>query len=487
MDIDFLTAKGLYFRYFEQSPNYILENADFSFKKGKVTVMLGTSGCGKSTLAAVLCGLYPENGGVLSQGTITLYNGEALQDMDCQKRAGYLSMMFQNPDLQFCMDTLRKELQFCMENICVPKEEMDDRIQTFATKLHLEKMLDTPLHSLSGGEKQKAALCCLLLLNSQGFLFDEPFANLDDDSAKELVSLLKAHHQEYQTTILAIDHRLDHWLDIADEIVVLGPKGQILADGITKENLPSQQALFADQGLFYPREIPAFTPAPPKEALLVLEHLSICRGASKEYLLSDISAAIPKESFTALLGPSGTGKTTLFSAILGQKKYEGSIRLDGREIRNIKTRQLYREVGTVFQNPGNQFISTRILDEVLSSLKIWNQDLPEKTLIEKAQMLLNQYRLKPYQRYSPYMLSQGQQRRLAVLSILTGGQRLLLLDEPTYGQDQASTKAIMDQLTGLVRHQGLTVLFSTHDRRLAAEYADKIYEISEKELMEWKN
>lgn len=487
MDTHFLTAKNLTFRYFDQSTHNILENVSLSLKKGKVTVMLGASGCGKSTLGAVLCGLYPENGGILNQGAVCLYNGKEIHSMNCQKRAEYLSMMFQNPDLQFCMDTLRKELLFCLENMCIPREEMDRKVNIFAKKLHLERILDSPIHSLSGGEKQKAALCCLLLLNSECLLLDEPFANLDEASSKELIALLKAHHEECKTTILAIDHRLEHWLDFADEIMVLGEKGQLLASGITKESLPKYRLLFTQQGLFYPREIPGFKAAPEKKPLLVMEHLSIYRGNTKDPLLKNAHASIPQNGFTALLGPSGTGKTTLFSAILGQKKYDGSICLNGREIRKIKSKELYRMVGTVFQNPGNQFISTRILDEVLSSLKIWNKNASEADLKQKALTLLDAYHLKPYQRYSPYMLSQGQQRRLAVLSILTGGQKLLLLDEPTYGQDYASTKAIMEQLTNLMETQGLTVVFSTHDRHLAASYADKIYEISGKELQEWKN
>ena len=153
----------------------------------------------------------------------------------------------------------------------------------------------------------------------------------------------------------------------------------------------------------------------------------------------------------------------------------------------MKSKLRFRKIGTVFQNPSNQFLSTRVLEEVLVSLKVWNPKAEEQALTKEALSMLDSYQLKAYQKYSPYMLSQGQQRRLAVLSILAGGQKLLLLDEPTYGQDYASTTAIMEQLRRLVKEEELTVLFTTHDRQLAAEYADRIYEVEGKELRRWKD
>ena len=144
-------------------------------------------------------------------------------------------------------------------------------------------------------------------------------------------------------------------------------------------------------------------------------------------------------------------------------------------------------IGTVFQNPGNQFISNEVKGEVIESLKIWSPKLSENEYYEKSLKLLDNYGLLKYIKYSPYMLSQGQQRRLAVLSILTGDQKILLLDEPTYGQDKKSTDAIMNQLMELVNEKELTIIFTTHDKELAYEYADKIYLIEGRELIEWRD
>lgn len=485
MNRNFLSVKDITFRYFEQAKRNILEHANLEIEAGKIVVIIGNSGCGKSTLAAVCAGLYPENAGQLLSGSVQLC-GQEIGALTNSERTRLLSMMFQNPDLQFCMDTLRKELIFCLENLCIPREEMDEKIAVFSKKLQIEDLLDRKLSTLSGGEKQKAVLCCLFLINSNGFLLDEPFANLDEASVKELAAMLKHQNESYHTTVIAIDHRLDHWLEIADEFIIMGKKGQVIKRGITAASLPEYKDIFLREGLFYPEKILEFHPL-PGTALLTLEHVSIKKRNSTQYLLEEGCASFDKGRITALLGRSGCGKTTLFSAILRQCKYEGAIRLEETEIRKLHRKKLFSQIGTVFQNPGNQFISTQVLGEVEKSLTIWYPQMAEQERKKKSLDLLEDYQLKLYYKYSPYMLSQGQQRRLAVLSVLTGKQKILLLDEPTYGQDARSTQAIMKQLVSLVEKQGLTVIFATHDRSLAFQYADKIYCMEGKELVEWKN
>ena len=196
------------FRYFEHGKHNVLEDASLSIPQGKITVIAGNSGCGKSTLAAVAAGLYPENGGVLSSGSIRLF-GQPVGELNPAARSRYLSMMFQNPDLQFCMDTLRKEMRFCLENICVPMKEMDAVCERWAGKMDMTPFLDRKLYTLSGGEKQKAALACLFLLGSKAILMDEPFANIDEEGAKEIVRWIVKQNREQGLTVIAIDHRLD--------------------------------------------------------------------------------------------------------------------------------------------------------------------------------------------------------------------------------------------------------------------------------------
>lgn len=492
METPALRLKDLCFRYSEQGKRNILDHVSLDIPAGKITVLMGSGGCGKSTLAAVAAGLYPENGGFLASGSVELF-GQELSGLSIPERARLLSLMFQNPELQFCMDTLRKELRFCLENLNVPPEEMDGRALAAAQALGLEEKLDQSLYSLSGGEKQRAMLCCLYVLESRCLILDEALANIDGASARELVSEMVRLRREGKT-VIAIDHRLDYWLDWADEIVVLGQGAKVLARGINKNNLADFQALFAQEGLYYPKT-PAFKAAalPEPEPAVELKGVSVPRSVEKDrwgrktvtgWLLREADAVFPRGRMTAVVGKSGSGKTSTFLSVLKQHPYEGDILIRGRDLRGIREKELFGLIGMVFQNPGNQFVSQKAEDELLRSLRLWEKGLSEEAAREKALALLDSFGLKPWHRFSPYMLSQGQQRRLAVLAVLAGKQEILFLDEPTYGQDRRSTDAIMERLRIKVETEGLTVVFITHDRELAAAWADKLYRLEGQKLIE---
>lgn len=479
----FLTFSDVTFRYFEQSKRNILDGVSFSIEQGKTVVFLGKSGCGKSTLAAVAAGLYPENSGILSNGSVFL-DGTPVQDLKPNQRARLLPLLFQNPGLQFCMDSLRDELRFCMENLCVPPSAMDDRILKLSARFCLNPLLDRKLHTLSGGEQQKAALCCLFALQPKGVFLDEPFANIDENGARELLRLLKQQREQEGLTVLAIDHRPDLWLETADEFILLGDKGRVIRRGITPANLHEHKDLFLQEGIFFPEANASLCrmsrrheqQAQPQEAAIAVDGLTISHPR-EEPLLSKASAVFYRSQITAVLGPSGAGKTSLFYTLLGRRPYSGSIRLGSRELKTMKPRSLYKEMGMVFQNPERQFISQNVLEEAAQSLKLWNRPGDPKALLETVG-------LGSFGGYSPYMLSQGQQRRLAVLSMLAGGQRILLLDEPTYGQDESSVRALMELLVQRVTMEGLTVILITHDQRLACEYADRRYLLQDRRLTE---
>lgn len=485
-----LEAEEVSFRYIEKNKKEVLDHVSISFPEGKISVLMGASGCGKSTLFALLAGLYPENGGVLASGEIRLF-GKPLGEYSIPQRAEKLSVMFQNADLQFCMDTLRKEMLFCLENISCPPEEMQERVEKAAAALQMTDMLDRPFQSLSGGEKQKAELACLFLLGSKVILLDEPFANIDEAWAERIVEMLVRMNREYGTTIIAVDHSLDYWLEVLDEIQVLRQDGSVVR-GISKENLKDYAELFREEGLRWPFEEKK-RPARLAEgkSSVVMEGAGIFTGKKREksrrMVLAGADAVFYENEMTAILGPSGCGKTTLLRTLLGQQDYEGSIRINGKELRKIPGKELFSEAGIVFQNPSNQFITQNVLEEIESGLLgklAKHEELQGSGTEKEALELLRSFHLDRFRKYSPYMLSQGQQRRLAVLSILAGKRKILLLDEPTYGQDDAMTKEIMELLRRRMTTERMTILFTSHDRRLVEEWADRCYLFREGRLCE---
>ncbi len=506
-----LRLEDVVFRFYEHGKRNVLDHASLQIADGGVHVIMGASGCGKSTLAAVAAGLYPENGGFLIQGTIEIY-GRNVREMMPADRAPFLSVLFQNPDLQFCMRTLREEMRFCMENLCVLPGTMDERIRRAAEETGVMELLDRELMSLSGGEKQRASLACLYVMESRCVILDEAFANIDEDAAKDLIAMLGAWKAAGRT-IIAIDHQLMHWTEIADEIIVLGQGGCVKAQGINPGNVEEYRELFEELGLLLPARAPAEHTADSDgtgKPAFALESVSVPAGQPRkrfgryvtepEYLIRDTSCTFPRGMMSAVLGPSGSGKTTTFLAMLRQHPYEGKILLDGADIAGIKSRELYRRVGIVFQNPANQFITQNVREEIIQSIVSAGKQAGKKAAAEttgdaaakasdretpeqQADRMLDQFGLLPFAKYSPYMLSQGQQRRLAVLAVIAGGQSVLLLDEPTYGQDKKSTDAIMQCLQKRVEEDGLTVIFITHDRTLAEEWAAHRYELRDRTLV----
>lgn len=462
-----ISIQDVTFRYEKEK---VLDHLNCDIQENTITLIMGKSGCGKSTLAYVMASLYPENGGNLESGDIFLF-GQSIKEMNPIQRVQNISLMFQNPNLQFCMDTLENELYFCLENMQVPKEEMDTRIQECVQQMKVEHLLHRDLHTLSGGEKQKAMLACMFILKSRCMILDESFANIDIEYAKEIIELL-VKLKEKGHTILVIDHKADLWMDVVDEIIICS-NGKILQRGIHSQNIEQYKELFLKEGLCYPFETKKqITHNPSNEIILSLENVNIEQNQS--ILLKNGNATFYKGQMSAIIGKSGCGKTTTFLSILKQHPFTGKIEFNHTSIKKMKKKDLYQNIGMVFQNPENQFLSQNVKEEIEKSLEIWHRT-------ENADSLLKDYGFEKYISFSPYMLSQGQQRRLAVLSVLCTGQKVLLLDEPTYGQDDYSTTVMMKQLQNKIK-EGLSVIFITHDISLAYTWANRIYKFENQTL-----
>lgn len=467
-----LVASNLTFRYSTNSEP-VIQNFSLTLSKGSITLLTGVSGCGKSTLCSILAGIYPQHGGTLTHGYVTC-NGVDVHQADITQRSKLIGMMFQNPDLQFCMDTVESELVFCLENICTPRNKILIQVQQALSFCEIEHLRTRRLHTLSGGEKQKVMLACIAALQSEYIILDEPVANIDPDAANSLAQKLHQFCQQKGTTILVVDHAVQNFLPIADEMIVLGTNGSILQRGLSRHNIASHTSALASLGISVPGAEYSFPPrtiASHKQSpVLSLQSTSV--AYPPKTILDQASAPFYQGCVTAITGKSGSGKSTVLKALSRMIPYEGRIYLEQQNIAKIARKHYARQVGIAFQNPQDQFVANTVYEEIALSLR---GKLSADEIDAKTQTHLEELGLWKYRNLSPYMLSQGQQRRLAVGALLAYQCKVLLCDEPTYGQDKHSTEAIMALLLHRVTHYGLTVILSTHDEELAETYSDYRY------------
>ena len=459
-----MRCENLSFSYGKEQTD-IIHKLSISLQKGEAVVVMGPSGCGKSTLAYCLAGLYPEYAGCL-KGEI-YYGDEVLNSLTPELRAKRVSILFQNPDNQFCMDSVEHELLFTLENINCPTSEMENRVTELLKMVGLEGLEKTKLHTLSGGTKQKVALAAAMAAKPEMLILDEPFANIDPDACTEISKKILQLHRLAEFGLLIVDHRLDYWKDIADRVIVLSRSGQIAADFPMKE-LPKHRGCFEELGLFYESDYSKKILTKKNnehrgETAISAKNLLVKRD--KKTVIESLDIEITKGTITSIVGKNGSGKTTLLWALAGLIKCSGKLGFFGK-------------VGLVFQNPGYQFLTQLVEDEVILSLSAANGKVAPYELKQKANELLEEFDLYKYRNASPYTLSQGQQRRLAVLTMLSGEQDILLLDEPTYAQDARATRFIMDKISARVAC-GLTTVISTHDIELAKAYSDLIVRLDE--------
>ena len=464
-----LKCEDIVFKYRETSKENIIDGFTYSFNKGEIYLITGFSGCGKSTLANVIAGLYPSSKGILFKGEVRLF-GKEISEYPPEKRAEYIMMMFQNADAQFCMDIVRDEIIFCLENIAFPVEKMDGTVDRVLKETGIEYLKYRKISSLSGGEKQKLSLACILAVSPEIIILDEPFANVDYESSQEIVNILKNINREKEVTIIAVDHRISLWKDIDYTLLHLG-KGCSFVD----KNIDKYLVDIIDEEEYRNNFSKRYKDFEERKDAVAVENLDI--SYKKELILKDINLAIKEGGITSIIGKSGTGKTSLLKAIAGiYKILHGNIKIFGTDIKKIKDKVFINNVGIVFQNPQNQFITYKVIDEIMFTMRNRYPKEDEKLLVEKSENLLKEFELYKYRNFSPFSLSQGQQRKLAVLSMLGAGQKIILCDEPTYGQDNKTSIEIMEFLKRKAIEENITVVMVSHDKNLVFRYSDFIYE-----------
>ncbi|GED16239.1 ABC transporter ATP-binding protein [Aneurinibacillus migulanus] len=473
---------------FYGAPSLTLRNVTISVQKGEKVLLLGPSGCGKSTLLSVLSGIIP--------GTI---EAEVTGDII---RPASVGVMFQDPDAQFCMLTVGDEIAFSLENRAIPRNEMDARIDAAMRQANLFVPKDTLIETLSGGMKQRLALACLLALEADVLFLDEPTAQLDPQGRQDVFYLLKSIAASDMTMVF-VEHVLDGLIDWMDRVILLDATGNLIGEGAPQDVLRRYSKEIEAAGIWRPRLFPhtmdevsadsshtlqitwrdslkqsekrAQTPRQEKPDICNVRDLTISYG--KTNVLEQISFDIKKGEWIAIVGENGAGKSTLLKALAGlEKGRRGDIYIQDRPIRKWPATKLYEQVGFVFQNPELQFVTDRVYDEVAFGGRIRKFD--ESVLSEKTHRLLQEFSLDAHRDAHPFTLSQGQKRRLSVATMLLFEQKLLLLDEPTFGQDEATSNQLLARLMQR-KKQGTAIVMVTHDMDIVDQYADRVLWVSD--------
>ena len=503
-----IELKDFSFQYKAQSEP-TLKNLNLTIYKGEKVLIVGPSGSGKSTIGQCLNGIIPNIYKGTSSGQFLIQGKEAF-DLSIYEKSHLVSTVLQDTDGQFIGLSVAEDLAFALENDMVDLGTMKERVQSWAERLDLMKLLDHRPQDLSGGQKQRVSLAGVLIDESPILLFDEPLANLDPKSGQDIIDLIDQIHEEQGTTTIIIEHRLEDVLYRPVDRVILINQGQVLFNGSPDELL--RTTLLAENGIREPlylttlrqlgqdidqlehldrledieltgvnRSIPeaTFTKTGEAEELLKLEQISFAYQENHP-ILKNISLTIPKGQRLAIVGKNGAGKSTLAKAICGFITTEGQYTSRGEDIKQESVKERAERVGYVLQNP-NQMISTNmIFDEVALGLRL--RGVAEEDIKERVYQALKTCGLYEFRKWPISALSYGQKKRVTIASILVLGPEILVLDEPTAGQDQRNYTEIMEFLDSL-QEKGHTIVMITHDMQLMLDYSDRALVVSDGQIL----
>lgn len=456
----FVRVDNVSIRY-EQDHRAIVRDCSFSFSRGELVLITGPSGCGKSTLAMALAGIIPNSVEAEVDGRIWLD--------DDLKGPGKIGYVFQDPETQFCMRQVGDEIAFGLENLKVERDDMPERIEWSLAMVNLDVPCSANHASFSGGMKQKLAIACALAMDAELLILDEPTANLDPQSTRTVFEQIVALRRQGRTVVV-IEHKYEPLLPYVDRIVSLSREGQV--EGVFESaeawrsavepnpvpvRQPSREALSAASGAF------AGDDAVP----LLLEASGVALSYGQRTVWTGVDLALRRGEWVAIVGPNGAGKSSLLEVLAGLRKPSaGEVRLQGQPLAKIPKSKRYAAISYGFQNPEYQFLFERVIDEMAG--RVVGDDRPADTLEQLAEFGLSNLALA-----SPYELSQGQKRRLAVATMLGKRSDVWLFDEPTYGQDAQTERLILEKLKARQMQQG-TVVTVTHDMDLVRAWATRV-------------
>lgn len=486
-----------------------LKDISFDIAKGEKVLILGPSGSGKSTLAQCLNGIIPNIHKGQAQGQVRI-DGQDIFKQSIYDKSQLVSTVLQDPDGQFIGLTVAEDLAFALENDCADQSEMKDKVALWAERLDLTSLLNHRPQDLSGGQKQRVSLAGVLIDESPILLFDEPLANLDPKSGQETIDLIDKIHKEVGATTIIIEHRLEDVLYRPVDRILLVNEGELIFNGSPDELLSS--TLLLENGIREPlyvtvlRQLGFDTRSAQNlsqldaldlsdlalpdrvlkdkkdsssDSILKVEGLSVSYGDSPA-IIEDLSFSLKKGERLAIVGKNGAGKSTLAKALCGFVPSQGKLTYKGQDISQDSIAERSERIGFVLQNPNQMISQTMIFDEVALGLRL--RGIEEAEVEARVHEVLKTCGLYSFRKWPISALSFGQKKRVTIASILVLKPEIIILDEPTAGQDYKTYTDIMNFLDSLQK-QGHTIVMITHDMQLMLEYSDRCLVVVEGKII----